>query len=415
MEERAAPGPLDYAVRTCEARLPRRAKRVALAGQRLPPPADRPRRIVVVGDTGCRLKAVDGFQACNDPRAWPFARVARSIARWRPDVVIQVGDYLYREEPCPQGNRGCEGSPFGQNWPTWDADFFTPAAPALRAAPWLFVRGDHELCSRAGPGWFRFLDPRPMSASCQDLTEPYSVNLAGVRMLVLDTALANDRPPRNPDPYVSQFAALRAMAGANAWLLAHKPMWGPPARLERRQCDSAQPYAPGGVEQLASARGAAGAHRAHPPGRGAWFRRRPAATDRGGHQRHPPAPADHRSARRDGCRRRESRHRHDARPPRLLHLRPPPARLGGDDPGRRWEGDSALPAARPLGRLRAATALDNQTRGGAANTPAGDNVHSGGQGLQGIRERVSAVGGRLQVGPHQGEASRCTPIFRTAT
>ena len=226
MEERAAPSPPDYPVRSCETALPPDAKRVALAGQRLPLPARRPRRIVVVGDTGCRLKAVDGFQACNDPGAWPFARVARSIARWRPDVVIQVGDYLYREEPCPEGNRGCRGSPFGQNWPTWDADFFSPAAPALRAAPWLFVRGDHELCSRAGPGWFRFLDPGPMPASCQDVTEPYSVDLGRVRMLVLDTALASDRAPLNPDSYVSQFGALRAMAGSNAWLLAHKPMWG---------------------------------------------------------------------------------------------------------------------------------------------------------------------------------------------
>jgi Calcineurin-like phosphoesterase len=226
MDERAAPSPPDYPVRSCETALPRDAKRVALGGQRLPLPARRPRRIVVVGDTGCRLKALDGFQACNDPRAWPFASVAKSIARWRPDVVIQVGDYLYREEPCPEGDHGCRGSPFGQNWPTWDADFFSPAAPALRAAPWLFVRGDHELCSRAGPGWFRFLDPRPMPASCQDVTEPYAVDLGRVRMLVLDTALASDRPPLNPNPYVSQFAALRAMAGSNAWLLAHKPMWG---------------------------------------------------------------------------------------------------------------------------------------------------------------------------------------------
>jgi hypothetical protein len=221
MKERAAPSPPDYPVRSCEAMLPRDAKRVTLAGQRLPLPADRPRRIVVVGDTGCRLKAVDGFQACNDPSAWPFARVAKSIARWHPDLIIQVGDYLYREEPCPQGNPGCQGSPFGQNWATWDADFFTPAAPALRAAPWLFVRGDHELCSRAGPGWFRFLEPRPMPQTCQDLTPPYSVNLGGVRMLILDTAMASDKPPLNPDPYVSQFAALRAMADSDAWLLAH--------------------------------------------------------------------------------------------------------------------------------------------------------------------------------------------------
>jgi signal transduction histidine kinase len=34
--------------------------------------------------------------------------------------------------------------------------------------------------------------------------------------------------------------------------------------------------------------------------------------------------------------------------------------------------------------------------------PAGDDAPSGGWGLQGMRERVSAVGGRMQVGPRQG-------------
>jgi hypothetical protein len=226
MKERAGPSLPDYPVRSCEIVVPPGTKRAALAGRTLRLPRAHPRRIVVEGDTGCRLKAVDGFQACNDPEQWPFERVARSIARWRPDLVIQVGDYLYREEPCPQGNAGCAGSPFGYNWPTWDADFFQPAQDALRAAPWLFVRGDHELCSRAGEGWFRFLDPRPMPPSCQDTTDPYAVEVAGVRMLVMDTALASDKPPLNPAPYVSQFAAVRKMAGSNAWLLAHRPLWG---------------------------------------------------------------------------------------------------------------------------------------------------------------------------------------------
>ena len=61
----------------------------------------------------------------------------------------------------PAGLAGCAGSPFGDNWPTWQADFFAPAQPLLRAAPWVVVRGNHEDCSREGLGWFRFLDPRP--------------------------------------------------------------------------------------------------------------------------------------------------------------------------------------------------------------------------------------------------------------
>jgi hypothetical protein len=95
LDERAAPSPPDYPVRSCQATLPRDARRVVLKGRTLPLPARRPRRIAVVGDTGRRLKAVDGFQFCNDPHPWPFAAVARSVARWRPDVVIQVGDYLW--------------------------------------------------------------------------------------------------------------------------------------------------------------------------------------------------------------------------------------------------------------------------------------------------------------------------------
>ena len=45
--------------------------------------------------------------------------------------MIHVGDYIYREDPCPAGDEGCAGSPYGDNWPTWEADFFEPAGAAL--------------------------------------------------------------------------------------------------------------------------------------------------------------------------------------------------------------------------------------------------------------------------------------------
>jgi hypothetical protein len=47
-------------------------------------------------------------------------------------------------------------------------------------------------------------------------------------------------------------------------------------------------------------------------------------------------------------------------------------RQGRGNPGRRRQRDRALPAARPLDRLRAATALDNQIRGHPGNTSTGD-------------------------------------------
>lgn len=225
MGERAGPGP-NFPVRSCEVPVPPGVRRVVVAGEELAVPDGPPRRIAVLGDTGCRLKHVDGFQACNDRQQWPFARVAESLARYKPDLIIHVGDYLYREEPCPPGNAGCAGSPWGQNWDTWAADFFTPAAPALAAAPWVFVRGDHESCARAGEGWFRFLEPR-QTLACTDRTDPYSIPAGGLQLLVMDTVQADDTDPSPPivQDYAQQFRALAGEAGPNAWLLSHRPMW----------------------------------------------------------------------------------------------------------------------------------------------------------------------------------------------
>lgn len=62
-----------------------------------------------------RLKAgANAYQACNDPDAYPFASVAAHAAAWRPDLIIYVGDYLYRENPCASGNPGCAGSRWGR-------------------------------------------------------------------------------------------------------------------------------------------------------------------------------------------------------------------------------------------------------------------------------------------------------------
>ena len=158
MQVRAGADGGSFPVTVCEAPLPAGARSAAVAGQALSPPVPSPRRILVIGDTGCRMEAPTDFQACNDPTAWPFAKVAARAAAWRPDLVIHVGDYHYRESACPEGNAGCAGNPVGNTWASWRADFFAPAAPLLRAAPWILIRGNHEVCSRAGEGWFTVHD-----------------------------------------------------------------------------------------------------------------------------------------------------------------------------------------------------------------------------------------------------------------
>jgi hypothetical protein len=241
MQVRAQPAPPDFPVLTCEAAIPPGTTAASVEGQALPlPPAD-PRRIVVLGDTGCLLE--DGtFQACNDPQAWPFAQIAASAAAWQPDLVIHVGDHLYRKVACPAGNAGCANSPSGDTWASWRADLFEPAAPLSRVAPWVLARGNHDDCVEPGHlGWFRFLDPRPMAASCQGYTEPYAVPLGNLQLLVLDSALADDEKTESDVvvAYQAQFATLRNLAGPNAWLVGHRPMWAV-------QNDSTEP----GTEQL---------------------------------------------------------------------------------------------------------------------------------------------------------------------
>lgn len=200
---RSAPAdskPSDFPVRTCELAIPPGTSHAKIGEFSLPLPKHEIDRIVVIGDTGCRLKKSDNaYQACNDPDGYPFAKVAAAAASWKPDLVVHVGDYEYRENKCPDNNPGCAGSPWGYGWDTWQADFFKPGAALLQAAPWALVRGNHESCSRAGQGWWRMLDSRPLQAGrdCNDpandkvgdYSEPYAVPLGGgAQLIVFDSS-----------------------------------------------------------------------------------------------------------------------------------------------------------------------------------------------------------------------------------
>jgi len=220
----------------CAAAIPSGTKQAALAfsaGARfditpLALTTPEPQRIVVLGDTGCRIKGKK-LQACSDPVAWPFPGLAAAAARLKPDLVIHVGDYLYREQACPAEFNGCQGTPFGDNWPTWDADFFAPAKPLLAAAPWVIVRGNHEDCQRAGPGFLRLLGPAAYDpvAACSDHLAPYSIPLSGLNLVVSDNADApeKDLSDKLVPVYRAEFEAL-AKEPSPSWWLMHRPIWG---------------------------------------------------------------------------------------------------------------------------------------------------------------------------------------------
>ncbi len=234
--------PAVFDVLTCEAIWPAGVRGARVAGLAIPAPAGAIQRIVIIADTGCRMKASENaFQPCNDAVKWPFAKVAQSAAALKPDLVIHIGDVHYRENPCPQGNAGCADSLWGYGFDAWQADFFNPARPLLAAAPWVFVRGNHESCFRAGQGWFRFLDAQAWreERSCNDpaldvdadYSMPYAVTVAAdTQLIVFDSSKTNGQPFATTDRAYGKYAeqmrlvAQLAQQKTNSFFMSHHPL-----------------------------------------------------------------------------------------------------------------------------------------------------------------------------------------------
>lgn len=253
-----------FPVAVCEADARGLTGAIDVGGRPLRLPRAAPQRIVIVGDSGCRLLG-DRAQNCLDDAAWPWPRIAASAARLQPDLVIHVGDYHYRErcaDPARCPALLAAGAGPGYGWHAWDADFFAPAAPLLRAAPWVFVRGNHENCNRAGDGWLRLLAPQPYAACVPDWRGGFAENHgvpawrveldAQLALAIDDSADVDDRHPGGERPadverLRREFASLATgdKPAQRLWLLTHKPLWSP------LQADAATPT----VQQLA-ARGA---------------------------------------------------------------------------------------------------------------------------------------------------------------
>jgi Calcineurin-like phosphoesterase len=216
----------NFPITVCAATVPQAVSKLSVGGVVMPTLPHTIDRIVVIGDTGCRIKG-KAAQDCNDTNQWPFPVIAKDAAGRKPDLVIHVGDYYYREAPCPAGNSGCAGSPHGDNWAAWKADFFDPATPLLAAAPWVMVRGNHELCRRGGKSWMQLLDPRAALPACTDTSPPYRLHIGGLDLLIFDSADADDfkTKPEKVATYATQLAQLLANAPLHSWMVTHRPVW----------------------------------------------------------------------------------------------------------------------------------------------------------------------------------------------
>lgn len=239
----------------CEAVVPYGFGEATVDGVDLKLPSLFPNRILVMADTGCRMNGASSQQNCASPTAFPFAYLANYEASFKPDLVVQVGDWFYRDTNCSNVYPGCNDptSPAYETWgdtfDSWNADVFFPAKPLLAAAPWIMVRGNHESCGRGARGWYALLDPFPYDASkvacapstptapagatpdyTADFEPSYTVAAGGVNFIVHDSSLANDSKvvsalAQNYDVDLSNALAFVGPKSINIFT-THKPSFG---------------------------------------------------------------------------------------------------------------------------------------------------------------------------------------------
>ena len=128
--------------------------------------------LLSIGDTGCRgvpaAASSRQQQNCDNTAGrgdWPLQLLSEAAASEPADLVIHVGDYRYYYEDVITQD----------SWDLWQKDFFPAAQPLMLAAPWVFVRGNHEGCPGAdlpfGLGYFQFFGTTAAGADCSALTD----------------------------------------------------------------------------------------------------------------------------------------------------------------------------------------------------------------------------------------------------
>jgi hypothetical protein len=267
-------------VRVCELTLTKNitAASIDLGGKAhaLPLPKRSYNKIVFFGDTGCRLKKGVGWQNClnhdlkpsDDEGGWPYKELVDEAAKLHPDLVIHVGDYIYRKSACKapfhaSGGKDepgyleamCKDSPHGQNWAALKAELMVPSAALFQAAPWVVPRGNHENCGKlkddevhagGGLGFFLMMDPGTLGHDkCRipkgkDALDPldeetgaYTIPLAeNLDLWVVDSNAPEDTVkavhPHQLERYKGIFAKLVERykgPGRRAWFASHRPLY----------------------------------------------------------------------------------------------------------------------------------------------------------------------------------------------
>ena len=161
------------------------------------------KKIAVIGDTGCRVHKFINQDCKND---WYFKQIADAVLLHKPDIILHVGDYIYREHG------------YQDKWQVWKEDFFDPADSILKSGiPWIMVRGNHEDCKRNGNGWFALLSDKP--ENCHNHSQIYSVKINDIDLLVTDSTLEED--------LLADLKKINSdLVQKKTWITTHRPVVG---------------------------------------------------------------------------------------------------------------------------------------------------------------------------------------------
>lgn len=182
---------------------------------------------ISLGDTGCRGLPTNGsarmMQAC-DEKSWPLSTIAESAAALNPDLVLHVGDYRYFLEEEVSTD----------SWLYWQKDFFPAAQPLLLEAPWVFGRGNHEMCQSGyfGKGYFQLFGTESENQCVESLSPWYfdvavgglQSNNAPHRFVIIDTN--DDNAKSLTHNYQNAINITRESTGPKSvWWLTHIPAY----------------------------------------------------------------------------------------------------------------------------------------------------------------------------------------------
>lgn len=219
----------------CEAVLPKNTAVVRRGSDEIIIP-EQPRKIVIMGDTGCRLRNKDGkgfIQKCEDEQEWPFARLIRSVEKENADLVVHVGDYHYRESCTDPIKCQPYKDTVGYGYKPWAADFLTPAESVLKKKPFIFVRGNHEDCKRAHEGFDKLLSPVGEQTCVAD-QETHYTSFGNFLLVNFDNSSVDDKPLDSKSAefkslqtrYKKMVETLKARPESEVWIFMHRPIWG---------------------------------------------------------------------------------------------------------------------------------------------------------------------------------------------